>query len=190
MNIENFGMHDAWKRGPVLFEACWHMNDWFRSGWDINYIIEESLKWHISSFQSKQTTVPEPWKDAVTCWVRKMGYRYELRRAKAGTEGKKLKLELLWCNTGSAPCYNEWPVVVRLRNTFVSQEWKLNEDIRNWLPDEDRILKADLAVHLPSGEYEVSVGIDTGVPGLGRLNLAIEGRDGSGMYPLGFVTLD
>ena len=189
MNIENFDMHDAWKKGPVLFEACWHMNDWFLSGWDIGYIIEESLKWHISSYQSKQTTVPEPWKDAVAGWVRKMGYRFELRRAKAGTEKGNLRLELLWCNTGAAPCYNAWPVVVRLRNATGSQEWTLDEDIRDWLPDEDRILKAELPVRLPAGEYELSVGIDTGVPELGRLNLAIEGRDESGLYLLGSVTV-
>ncbi len=189
MNIENFDMHDAWKKGPVLFEACWHMNDWFLSGWDIGYIIEESLKWHISSYQSKQTTVPEPWKDAVAGWVRKMGYRFELRRAKAGTEKENLKLELLWCNTGVAPCYNAWSIVVRLGNASGSQEWTLDEDIRDWLPDEDRILKAELPVRLPAGEYELSIGIDTGVPELGRLNLAIEGRDENGMYLLGSVTV-
>ena len=189
MNIENFDMHDAWKKGPVLFEACWHMNDWFLAGWDIDYIIGESLKWHISSYQSKQTTVPEPWKDAVAGWVRKMGYRFEIRRAKALIEGDTLKLELLWCNTGVAPCYSKWPVIVRLKGASGSQEWTLDEDIRSWLPDEDHLLKAGLSVRLPAGEYTLSVGIDTCVRGLGRLNLAIEGRDGDGMYPLGIVTV-
>ena len=184
MNIENFDMHDAWKKGPVLFEACWHMNDWYLAGWDIDYIIDESLKWHISSYQSKQSTVPEAWKDAVARWVRKMGYRFELRRARAGLEEGKLQTELLWCNTGVAPCYNEWPVVVRLRGTSVSREWKLEEDIRNWLPDEDRLVCANVPADLPPGEYEMSVGIDTGIPELGRLRLAIEGRDADGMYPL------
>ena len=118
-----------------------------------------------------------------------MGYRFELRRAKAGTEKGNLRLELLWCNTGVAPCYNAWPVVVRLGNATGSQEWTLDEDIRSWLPDEDHLLKAGLSVRLPAGEYTLSVGIDTCVRGLGRLNLAIEGRDGDGMYPLGIVTV-
>ena len=165
------------------------MNDWFLAGWDIHYIIGESLKWHISSYQSKQTTVPEPWKDAVAEWVRKMGYRFELRRAKAGTEDGTLKLELLSCNTGSAPCYNEWPIVVRLRGSSDSKEWRLDEDIRNWLPGEDRLVRAELPADLPAGEYEVSVGIDTGVRELGRLHLANEGRDADGMYPVGDITV-
>ena len=188
MNIEHFGMHDAWKKGPVLFEACWHMNDWYLAGWDIDYIIDESLKWHISSYQSKQTTVPGPWQEAVTRWVRKMGYRFELRRARATLEKGQLHLELLWCNTGSAPCYNPWPVVVRLRGASLTEEWQLQEDIRSWLPEEDRLVCASLPANLPAGDYELSVGIDTGVKELGRLRLAIEGRDSDGMYPLGCVT--
>ncbi len=189
MNIENFDMHDAWKKGPVLFEACWHMNDWYRAGWDIDYIIGESLKWHISSYQSKQTTVPEEWKDAVTDWVRRMGYRFELRRARAAMAEGRLALELLWCNTGSAPCYNAWPVTVRLSGAAARREWQLEEDIRNWLPDEDRLVRAELPADLPGGTYELSVGIDTGVPELGRLNLAIGGRNAEGMYPLGWLTV-
>ena len=190
MNIENFGMHDAWKKGPVLFEACWHMNDWYLAGWDIDYIIEESLKWHISSYQSKQSAVPEAWKDAVAGWVRRMGYRFELRRAKAGTDGTgRPVLELLWCNTGAAPCYNAWPVVIRLRNAGEVHEWKADADIRDWLPGEDHILRTQAPEMLPAGRYELSVGIDTCVPELGRLRLVIGGRDEDGMYPLGSITV-
>ena len=185
MNIENFAMHDAWEKGPVLFEACWHMNDWYVSGWDIDYIIEESLKWHISSYQSKQTTVPEAWKDKVAGWVRKMGYRFELRRAQASVEDGKLRAKLLWCNTGVAPCYSDYPVVLRLKNAEHEQTWRLADDIRAWLPDEDHLLTAKLPVELPAGEYELSVGIDTGIAEIGMLNLAIEGRDTDGFYPLG-----
>lgn len=189
MNIENFRMHDAWEKGPVLFEACWHMNDWYLSGWDIDYIIEESLKWHISSYNGKQTTVPEAWKDAVTGWVRKMGYRLELRRACFGVAEGKLIVKLLWCNTGAAPCYNDWPVVIRLRNASAEKRFPLPDDIRAWLPEEDHLSRATLDTHLPEGDYEVSVGIDTGVPELGMLHLPVGGRDGSGFYPMGTVHL-
>ena len=56
------------------------------------------------------------------------------------------------------------------------------------LPEEDRLVCASLPANLPAGDYELSVGIDTGVKELGRLRLAIEGRDSDGMYPLGCVT--
>lgn len=187
MNIENFHMHDAWEKGPVLFEACWHMNDWYLAGWDIDYIIEESLKWHISSYNGKQSTVPEAWKDQVAAWVKKMGYRLELRRACAGVENGRLLVKLLWCNTGAAPCYEQYPVVLQLKNERHQQSWYLPEDIRSWLPDEDHLIQAALPLEAPAGRYELSLGIDTQIPQIGMLHLAIEGRNEAGFYPLGIL---
>ena len=60
-------------------------------------------------------------------------------------------------------------------------------DIRAWLPDEDHITKVCLPVDLPAGEYELSVGIDTCIPEIGTLNLAIGGRDADRFYPLGVL---
>lgn len=189
MNIENFHMHDAWEKGPVVFEACWHMNDWYLSGWDIDYIIEESLKWHISSYNSKQTTVPLAWRDKVADWVKKMGYRFELRRAYARAENGALTLKLLWCNTGAAPCYEPYPIVVKLGNARHSQTWRLADDIRAWLPTEDHLTACELPLALPDGEYTLSVGIDTGIPELGMLRLALEDRNEEGFYPMGRLTI-
>ncbi len=190
MNIENFDMHDAWEKGPVLFEACWHMNDWYLSGWDIDYIIQESLKWHISSYNSKQTTVPLEWRDAVEQWVKRMGYRLELRRAQAGVEDGKLHVKLLWCNTGVAPCYEAYPIIVKVKSAEHQQCWRLQEDIRAWLPDEDHLTRDELSLELPGGDYELSVGIDTCIDKIGMLNLAIEGRNEEGFYPIGRLTVD
>lgn len=187
MNIENFDMHDAWEKGPVLFEACWHMNDWYLAGWDIDYIIRESLKWHISSYNSKQTTVPIAWKDRVAAWVRKMGYRLELRRACARAEAGQLLVKLLWCNTGVAPCYEQYPVILRLKNISAEQHWQLEDDIRAWLPDEDHLSTAALPLSLPAGTYTLSAGIDSCIPEVGMLHLAVEGRDEDGFYPLGTI---
>ena len=187
MNIENFHMHDAWEMGPVLFEACWHMNDWYLAGWDIDYIIAESLKWHISSYNSKQTTVPAAWKDKVAAWLKKLGYRLELRRAYAGVENGRLRLKLLWCNTGVAPCYEPYPLIVRLKNDRAEKCWQLEEDIRSWLPDEDHMVQTALPLDVPAGTYELSLGIDTRIPEIGTLHLAIEGRNAEGFYPLGTV---
>ncbi|MCL2433396.1 MAG: beta-galactosidase, partial [Clostridia bacterium] len=37
---------DWWETGPVSHESCWTMQHWLNEGWDIDYIISESLKWH------------------------------------------------------------------------------------------------------------------------------------------------
>jgi hypothetical protein len=78
--IVNFGMADAWKKAPVTFEVCWVMQQWLNKGWDVDYIIDQSLKWHISSFNGKSSAVPEQWRPQVDRWLKSMGYRYVLRR--------------------------------------------------------------------------------------------------------------
>ena len=55
--IIEFGMQDAWKKAPVSLEICWVMKAWKNKGWDMDYIIDQSLKWHISSFNAKSSAV-------------------------------------------------------------------------------------------------------------------------------------
>lgn len=190
-NIQNFNMGDAWEKAPVLFEACWHMNDWYLQGWDIDYIIQETLKWHITSFNNKGTVVPEPWKEKVKAWLNKMGYRFELRKftydsvVKAGGE---LEIRALWANVGVAPIYNRYPLVVRLTGHDQTYTLHSREDIREWLPDEDIAWEECFVLpeEMSEGEYRLDIGIETGVKEIGNVRLAIEGYT-QGYYPMGKV---
>jgi hypothetical protein len=183
-NISNFHMDHAWKKAPVVFEACWHMNDWFLQGWDIDYIIDESLKWHISSYNSKGTTVPEPWKPNVERWLKKMGYRFELRKFETTAiveSGQSLPVTALWANVGVAPIYHNYSLVVRLVNTDRIYTLQSRTDIRSWLPDMDILWEEEfeLPKELPAGEYDLEVGIETGIKEIGTIKLAIAGeKDG------------
>ncbi len=192
-NIVNFHMQDAWKKAPVVFEACWHMNDWYLQGWDIDYIIDESLKWHISSYNSKGTTVPGPWKESVERWLKKMGYRYELRKLEYNTvivRGDTLRICALWANVGVAPIYTAYPLKVRLVGEHQTYTYKSNTDIRYWLPDMDILWDEEfrLAADVIPGEYSLEIGIETGVAEIGNIKLAIEGEK-DGYYPMGTLSV-
>jgi hypothetical protein len=191
-NICNFEMEAAWKKAPVVFEACWHMNDWYLQGWDIDYIVEESLKWHISSFNSKGTTVPEPWKESVRRWINKMGYRFELRKLTYNPvikKGEGLRIKGLWANTGVAPIYHKYPLVVRLKNEKEVISLTSKTDIRSWLPDMDILWEEEFALEGKAGEYSLEIGIETGIPELGNIKLAIEGLK-DGYYCLGKIIVE
>ena len=192
-NIQNFNMGNAWKRAPVVFEACWHMNDWYQQGWDIDYIINESLKWHISSYNSKGTTVPYEWKDSVKRWLMKMGYRFEIRKFTYESnvkKGQKLPVRILAANVGVAPIYQSYPLVIRLRNNNINFSFQLQEDIRAWLPDMDILCKEEIELpkDLPSGEYIIEVGIETGIKEIGNIKLAIT-KEEDGYYPMGIISI-
>jgi len=191
-NICNFEMDAAWKKAPVVFEACWHMNDWYLQGWDIDYIVEESLKWHISSFNSKGTTVPEPWKESVKRWLNKMGYRFELRKLSYNPvvkKGEGLRIRGLWANTGVAPIYHKYPLVVRLKNEKEVISLTSKTDIRSWLPDMDILWEEEFALEGKAGEYSLEIGIETGIPELGNIKLAIEGLK-DGYYCFGKIIVE
>lgn len=191
-NICNFEMEDAWKKAPVVFEACWHMNDWYLQGWDIDYIVDESLKWHISSFNSKGTTVPEAWKESVKRWLNKMGYRFELRKLTyhpVVKKGEGFRIRGLWANTGVAPIYHRYPLVVRLKNEKEVISLTSKADIRNWLPDMDILWEEEFALEGMAGEYSLEIGIETGIPELGNIKLAIEGLK-DGYYCFGKIIVE
>ncbi|WP_339203019.1 DUF4832 domain-containing protein [Paenibacillus sp. FSL K6-3182] len=188
-NIQNFKMENAWEKAPILFEACWHMNDWYIQGWDIDYIIQETLKWHISSFNNKGTIVPEPWKDHVKQWLNKMGYRFELRKFTYDAEvesGGNLDVAALWANVGVAPIYNRYPLVLKLTSNNQTYTLYSREDIREWLPDEDIAWEESFSIpsDVPAGEYRLEIGIETGVQEIGNVKLAIEGNT-DGYYEMG-----
>lgn len=188
-NIQNFKMENAWEKAPILFEACWHMNDWYIQGWDIDYIIQETLKWHISSFNNKGTIVPEPWKDHVKQWLNKMGYRFELRKFTYDAEveaGGNLDIAALWANVGVAPIYNRYPLVLKLTSNKQTYTLYSREDIREWLPDVDIAWEESFSIpsDVPAGEYRLEIGIETGVHEIGNVKLAIDGNK-DGYYEMG-----
>jgi hypothetical protein len=192
-NIQNFDMGNAWEKAPVLFEACWHMNDWYLQGWNIDYIIEESLKWHISSFNSKGTTVPIVWKTNVEKWIKKMGYRFELRKLTYDAEvkvGQELNISALWANVGVAPVYKKYPLAVRLVGNNNIYTLTSTEDIRGWLPDMDIFWEETMTLpnYMEAGEYTLEIGIETGVNEIGNIKLAIEGEE-KGYYPMGKIQM-
>ena len=190
-SIVNFGMADAWRKAPVTLEVCWVMQHWLDKGWDVDYIIDQSLKWHISSFNGKSSAVPEQWRPAVERWLKKMGYRLVLRKftyPPAVQPGRELAFTTWWENKGVAPCYREFPVALRLSGVQGSVVLPTRADIRQWLPG-DAIY--DDSVKLPTtlrpGTYELSIGILDPTTNQPKVKLAIAGVTSDGWYPLGKI---
>jgi hypothetical protein len=192
-DIVNFGIQDAWRSGPVSLEACWVMREWKNRGWDVDYIIEQSLKWHISSFNNKSSGVPEEWAPKVQRWLNRMGYRFVLRRfaypESVAPQGK-LSFASWWENKGVAPCYRRFPLALRLSDRKRTEVLATGADIRNWLPGD--VVYDDAVIvpaGMPAGTYDLQVGLLDPVTRQPKVKLAIEGIDGEGWYTLGTITV-
>jgi hypothetical protein len=189
--IIRFGMQDAWQKAPVSFEVCWVMQHWKDKGWDVDYIIDQSLKWHISSFNAKSSAVPAEWRPQVNRWLKRMGYRFVLRKLTypaAVRPGGELRFTSWWENKGVAPCYHPFRLALRLKSDARSIVLPVAADIRTWLPGDNLV---DGAVTVPAGAapglYDLQVGILEETSERPKVKLAIAGIDPEGWYPMGKV---
>lgn len=191
-DIINFGMVDAWKKGPVSLEVCWVMQKWKEEGWDVDYIIDQSLKWHISTFNAKSSAVPQEWWPQVNRWLKRMGYRFVLRKftfPEYISEDRKLSFTSWWENKGVAPIYKtNFSLALRLTNKTDTLIRTTKAPLNEWLPG-DNLYNDVLFVpyDFPAGTYTIQVGIvdnQTLEPGI---KLAIEGRTEDGWYNLGEI---
>ncbi len=196
-NIIRFGMRDAWKKAPVSLEICGTFYRWKDrekyDAKDVKYIFDESLKWHISSFNAKSAPVPKEWEPLVNEWLKKMGYRFVLRSfsyPEYVSRNGKLKFETWWDNKGVAPCYKDFLFAIRIKNSDKSAIILTDADIKTWLPgdnifDDTVFVPADL----PVGKYKIQVGIVDRNSQKPKIKLAVEGRDSEGWYTLGEIRI-
>jgi hypothetical protein len=191
--IINFGVRDAWKKAPVTLEVCWVMQHWRDMGWDVDHIIAESLKWHISSFNAKSSPVPEEWWPSVNSWLRVMGYRFILRKFTYPDRikpGGKLTFTSWWENAGVAPCYRKFPLALRLKSDQKTEILKTDADITTWLPGDNLYdNQVMVSTDMPAGEYDLQIAILDLYSDKPKVKLAISGREADGWYPLGTIKL-
>ena len=191
--IINFGMKDAWRKAPVTLEVCWVMQHWKDMGWDVDYIIHQSLKWHISSFNAKSSPVPDEWRPQVDRWLKRMGYRFVLRKLTYPSRvkpGGDLAFTSWWENKGVAPCYRPFRLALRLRNEDRKSVLVTGADLRAWLPGDNL---HDGSVVIPAetaqGSYALQLGVLDERTDQPKVKLAITGRQKDGWYTLGNIRL-
>ena len=189
--IINAGMQHAWKRAPVSFEVCWVVQHWLDMGWDIDYIIDESLKWHISSFNAKSSPIPPVLEPKMNRWLKKMGYRLAVRRftfLEQVARGEVMPFTSWIENLGVAPCYKLFQFAIRLKNQAASFVFKTPAKIIDWLPG-DHVFDSAITItqNVAPGEYAVEVGIVDPRTDVPAVKLGMAGMTEDGWYHLGRV---
>ena len=187
-------LQKVWERSPVSLETCGTPGSWFNSKYDVDYILDQGLRWHVSTVNIKSTAIPEAWKKRFEDFQKKMGYRFTLRRfeyPQAVKAGRTMPVNMWWQNVGVAPVYFEYTLAIELRNAQGSSVMKVPVDVRKWLPGE-AIYDGSLYVddRLKPGVYRVRVGMldpNTDQP---AIKFAIEGRQPDGWYDLGEVRVE
>lgn len=183
--------NSLWEKAPVAFEVCWIVKHWLDMGWDIDYIIDQSLKWHISTFNEKSAVIPDCLSEKMDNWIKKMGYRFSLRIVDfphKADSGDILHLSVFLENRGVAPIYHKYPLIVRLRHGDAVFDLTTNADITEWLPGghlwEGEVF---LPPNIPIGDYFLELGISDGNT---KILFANEAECEDGFIRIGKITVN
>ena len=195
--IIDFGMAEAWKTAPVTLEICGTLKSWLgRQGYglkEVRYIIDQSLKWHISTFNAKSSGVPPEWWPEINRWLKMMGYRYTLRRFSypdAVRPHGKLGFRTWWENKGVAPVYHDYTVALRLRGEKRTEVFYTDANMRTWLPGDIVYDSAIfLPVDMPEGEYNIELAVLNPRTLKPAIKLAIAGQRPDGWYTMGKINV-
>lgn len=189
--IVEAGIQDVWRAAPVSMETCNVPESWLQSGWDVNYILAEALRWHVSTVNLKSSAIPKKWRPEFEEFERKIGYRFVLRRGEWQDQvraGEALHLKTWWVNEGVAPIYRPFVLAFRLSSPAHSTVIRTDADLRKWLPG-DAVFEDPVFVpaDLPAGDYQISVALLDPISLQPGIQLAIKGRGDDGWYALGAI---
>lgn len=185
------GVTERWKKAPVTLETCWVVGHWFNEGWDVDWIIEQGYKYHLSVFMPKSCYIPEEWKDRFDEFDKRMGYRLVLRQMILPLEAKrggKFDVEVFIDNVGCAPLYRPYKLAWRFRQGSAAFVVHSTEDVTTWLPGH-KYFKETLSLPqgLAGGTVQVDVGIVDAATDEARVKLAIDPVTDDNWHPLARV---
>jgi hypothetical protein len=186
--IVRAGIQNVWEKSPVSMETCWVPEHWKQQGWDVGYILNEALRWHISSINIKSSAIPNDWRPAFDRFQKRMGYRLELRRFEYPSRihpGHAIPVKMWWVNSGVAPPYNPYILALSLHSSSGDSVIEVPADVREWLPG-DILVEQDVPVPTDAGDAtRIRVALLDPRTHKPAINLPIVGRTEDGWYDLG-----
>jgi hypothetical protein len=184
-------IEQTWPHEPIIFEFYpkAYPDDRLRSARD--FAEEMHASYIHENFDDRGNT------QLIERILEKVGYRLVLRQVSYTPElhpGGTIQVNMFWENTGVAPPYVQYPLVVLLvdhSSGEIIMEQEIETDIRKWLPDKPVSLKTTLTVppSLEKGLFDLKLAFvdpDSREP---AISLAIAGEDPQGYFLVGAVNV-
>ncbi|HEV2863201.1 MAG TPA: DUF4832 domain-containing protein [Pyrinomonadaceae bacterium] len=188
------GIEEVWRRSPVSLETCWVPGFWKERGWDVDYILAQALRWHVSTLNVKSSAIPPEWRAKFDEFQKRMGYRLVLRRLeypRRARAGAMAAVRMWWHNAGVAPPYAKYELALQFKSGGAAEVVTLPADARKWLPG-DAVYDGTVFVPetLKPGAYRLRVALLDPRTRRPAVRLAIAGRAEDGWYDLGAIEVE
>ena len=182
------GAQETWKHAPVHFESCGVPMDWFNKDFDLEFIVQQGLKFHGSVLMPKSTRLPEPWMERLAQFCSDLGYRFVLRQFKFDARARQGTSFDWWAwieNVGVAPIYRQYALALRLTQGNLKHIHHWPGDIRKWLPG-DACPSGTIALpaEFRPGSVMLHVALVEPATNVPKVRFAVEGADPDGWFPL------
>lgn len=191
MEVARCGVGETWRKAPVTLETCWSVPYWYERNWDIDFIIEQGLKYHPSVFMPKSCYYPDAWREKLDAFDRKLGYRFVLRQMNLPLDvlpGRPFEVKGLVDNVGVAPLYRPYRLAYRFVQGPTVVIVESAQDIRTWMPGLNWFSESLVVPEgLVQGEAQLSVGVIDPVTRRVVVRFAIEETEADGWHPLTWV---
>ena len=182
-------MQQRWQTAPVLSEWCGTATTSTVLGakqvrdYHISQVSSDNLRVRYVDMTPAERTGME---DA----SRAAGFRYEVRRVtvpKSVARGQRLRMVSRWANTGSAPTYDDWDVVLLVldRHGATVATRRLRVDLGELLPGARTYRSSVSLPRLVRGRYRLAIAVRDPAHYLAPMNLAVHGRRADGSYRVG-----
>lgn len=184
--VAESGCQDNWRHGPVTMESCWTVGYWQKKGWDLDWIIDQGMKYHMTYFMPKSCAFPDEWMDKLVDFNKKMGYRFVPRQMMMPLDvqrGQAIEVKAWIDNLGCAPIYKPYKFALQIRQGKRSEVVPFEFDIRTWMPGYTCFTEQ---VRMPDwmedGDVQVDIGLvdEQGTP---RVRFAVMDVAEDGWYP-------
>jgi hypothetical protein len=193
MQVSEADAGDVWRTSPVVMEAGWVPMYWRDHGFPIDWIIQQGLKYHVSSLMLKSSPVPPEWKDKMDDFLKRIGYRFVLRQLMAP---KKLRAgDVFWFyawieNVGIAPIYRSHRLAFRLTQGDTCEVIQSAAQPKSWLPGDAWLdEKLPLPPSLKPGAVDVCVSLVDPTSLEPSVRFANVGDLDGGWFPLTQLTI-
>ncbi len=183
-------LQEVWRTAPVALETCGVPESWKRWNFSLTPILDQALRWHVSTINVKSSHIPPEWKAAFREFQKKIGYRFVLKKLEYPSKvnrGAMIPVNMWWFNAGIAPVYRNYVLALEIGGVVVP----LEADVRQWLPG-DSVYENTVSVphELTPGRHRVRVALLDPRTRRPAIRLAIAERQEDGWYNMGEITVE